>query len=191
MIYFAAPEGVPDVVKIGFTAGDPATRVTKLANPYDGRLRLVDFSEGTIQRETMLHTILSEHRIESEWFNVAPEEAIAVNHRLHQERMEKILALSSKQFAKLPLMLCTSTVKETFLKAMAADDFYDLIDMARRTAGGKRMGRPPTIGEDRGTRVQVMVEPEIAAAIDRAAASEGKTRSEIIRQWLAERAGEK
>lgn len=67
--------GVPDIaefVKLGFTAGDPLSRMKSLQTGCPSKLHLVGAYPSTMNGEAELHQVLSEDRTIGEWFRWSP-----------------------------------------------------------------------------------------------------------------------
>lgn len=190
MIYLAAPEGVTDLVKIGFTSGPAKKRVAGLQTGSPYALEIIATIDGDQRRETLLHAIFQEHRTRGEWFRVSPDEAIQANAILDVDRMEAMLTLSGKQLARLSALLETDNIKDTFLLGMTEPDFAALMESAKkrpkmvRSPSTNKGGRPKSRPKD-AAYLGLWVSRKVLDKADAVAASEGKTRSEIIRARLA------
>lgn len=77
MIYFAHAEGT-DLVKIGFTAGDPAKRVGELQTGCPHKLVLLASIEGSEQDEAKWHRDFAADRLNGEWFRLSVPLLLAV-----------------------------------------------------------------------------------------------------------------
>lgn len=80
MIYFAHAVGT-DLVKIGFTAGEPAKRLKELQTGCAQRLELLAAVEGTVADEAECHRKFAHLRQQGEWFRFAPELAVFIATR--------------------------------------------------------------------------------------------------------------
>ena len=70
MVYFI---GGADLVKIGWTAGDPARRLRKLSHESPVPLEMLAAEPGDRLQERYLHDRFAEHRDHGEWFRRGPE----------------------------------------------------------------------------------------------------------------------
>lgn len=77
MIYFAHAVGT-DLVKIGFTAGEPAKRLKELQTGCPQRLELLAAIEGTEADEGRWHRDFATDRSKGEWFRLSAQLAIAI-----------------------------------------------------------------------------------------------------------------
>lgn len=77
MIYFAHAIGT-DLVKIGFTAGEPAKRLKELQTGCPQRLELLAAIEGTEADEGRWHKDFERDRTHGEWFKLTPRMMLAI-----------------------------------------------------------------------------------------------------------------
>lgn len=77
MIYFAQAEGT-DRVKIGFTSGDPAKRVSELQTGCPYKLRLLASVDGSEQDEGNWHKQFAADREQGEWFRMSWQLCLAI-----------------------------------------------------------------------------------------------------------------
>lgn len=71
MIYFIRNQ-TSGAIKIGYTAGDPATRMRQLQTGHADRLELICSTPGEVADERKLHETFAVSRIGGEWFNPSP-----------------------------------------------------------------------------------------------------------------------
>lgn len=76
-IYFVHATGT-DLVKIGFTDGNPERRVASLQTGCPHKLTLLAAMEGTAEDEARLHSDHSAARVNGEWFRLTPQLTIAI-----------------------------------------------------------------------------------------------------------------
>lgn len=77
MIYFAHAVGT-DLVKIGFTAGDPTKRLKELQTGCPQRLELLAAIDGTEADEGRWHKDFERDRAHGEWFKLTPRMMLAI-----------------------------------------------------------------------------------------------------------------
>lgn len=77
MIYFAQAEGT-DLIKIGFTAGNPVKRIGELQTGCPHKLVLVAAVEGNKRLEAKWHTDFAADRVNSEWFRLSAQLTAAI-----------------------------------------------------------------------------------------------------------------
>lgn len=68
-VYFIAAE-TAGAVKIGFTRHHPSRRLKELQTGCPSPLKLLTFSEGTVDDELSLHGSFADLKIHSEWFRL-------------------------------------------------------------------------------------------------------------------------
>lgn len=77
MIYFALASGT-DLVKIGFTSGDPLKRLGELQTGCPHKLVLLGTSWGDEQKEASLHAEFKDVRVSGEWFRLTTKTLIRI-----------------------------------------------------------------------------------------------------------------
>lgn len=85
MIYFAQAEGT-DLLKIGYTGGDPAKRLGELQTGCPHKLVLVAAIEGSERDESGWHSEFAEERVSGEWFRLTARLTAAICKAVAGER---------------------------------------------------------------------------------------------------------
>lgn len=137
MIYFAHAVGT-DLVKIGFTAGDPAKRLKELQTGCPQRLELLAAIDGTEADEERWHKDFERDRAHGEWFKLTPRMTLAVARSQAIEALSRVLrGEGEEQLVEKPLLAsgyidrtncfherCGRMYRDLYLKVAKWVEFY-------------------------------------------------------------------
>lgn len=102
MIYFAQADGT-DLVKIGYTGGDPAKRIGELQTGCPYKLVLLASIEGNEQREARWHKDFAADRVSGEWFKLTPRLILEIaREEAHQIARQKVSDLAGEIYGSPP-----------------------------------------------------------------------------------------
>lgn len=137
MIYFARQAGT-DLVKIGYTYGDPSRRLSDLQTGQADPLRLMGVADGDEVTERNWHARFASSRVRGEWFRLTPPLACSI--ALANPLLREVFAFDPTLLVAAVVLACrppsdTECRRRALLEETQLDVLGACIDLTNERGG--------------------------------------------------------